>query len=328
MNKKGFTLVELLAVIAILAILVIIALPNVLQMFNNAKRNAFSTEVKSIYKQAQSDYIADSLTSSGPRYYCSELDSSSSIHDGTSKEKCKNLNLTTTKEYYVEMDNSGKVTYMGVKDNSFAYGQSNINSINSIDSTAMVDISNLDEFDVKGNDGTSSGTVDPSDPHIGEQYTAYLDKQNGTGGPSSITVTYGSPIDPIVTPTSTDTTYTITFNAGNSGVSLPSSMTAPWRFLGYYATEEEGNIHAYVITSNGALNTFDSYCTTGGVWTCASDVHLEAVYSNKITLPYRNVSGKTCNWNYTYNGTQRTYPYQSGMTYSPSRNITMTLNCN
>ena len=33
MNKKGFTLVELLAVIAILAILVIIALPNVLKMF-------------------------------------------------------------------------------------------------------------------------------------------------------------------------------------------------------------------------------------------------------------------------------------------------------
>lgn len=33
MNKKGFTLVELLAVIAILAILVIVAMPNVLGMF-------------------------------------------------------------------------------------------------------------------------------------------------------------------------------------------------------------------------------------------------------------------------------------------------------
>ena len=37
-NKKGFTLVELLAVIAILAILVIIALPNVMGMFNEAKK--------------------------------------------------------------------------------------------------------------------------------------------------------------------------------------------------------------------------------------------------------------------------------------------------
>ena len=37
MKNKGFTLVELLAVIAILAILVIIALPNVLKMFNQRK---------------------------------------------------------------------------------------------------------------------------------------------------------------------------------------------------------------------------------------------------------------------------------------------------
>ena len=38
MKHKGFTLVELLAVIAILALLVIIALPNVLKMFNQAKK--------------------------------------------------------------------------------------------------------------------------------------------------------------------------------------------------------------------------------------------------------------------------------------------------
>ena len=37
MKKRGFTLVELLAVIAILAILVLISLPNVVGMFNNAK---------------------------------------------------------------------------------------------------------------------------------------------------------------------------------------------------------------------------------------------------------------------------------------------------
>ena len=38
MKKRGFTLVELLAVIAILAILVLISLPNVVGMFNNAKK--------------------------------------------------------------------------------------------------------------------------------------------------------------------------------------------------------------------------------------------------------------------------------------------------
>ena len=49
MKKKGFTLVELLAVIAILAILVIIALPNVMGMFREAKKNSFMTEIISMH---------------------------------------------------------------------------------------------------------------------------------------------------------------------------------------------------------------------------------------------------------------------------------------
>ena len=70
MNKKGFTLVELLAVIAILAILVIIALPNVLSMFNSAKSSTFLTEVQTIYKQSQTEFINDSIKSSGAQNYC------------------------------------------------------------------------------------------------------------------------------------------------------------------------------------------------------------------------------------------------------------------
>lgn len=59
MKKSGFTLVELLAVIAILAILVIIALPNVLGMFNNAKKDIFLTEVKNVYKEVANKYIME-----------------------------------------------------------------------------------------------------------------------------------------------------------------------------------------------------------------------------------------------------------------------------
>ena len=45
-KRMGFTLVELLAVIAILAILVIIALPNIIEMFNNAKKRSFYNEIR------------------------------------------------------------------------------------------------------------------------------------------------------------------------------------------------------------------------------------------------------------------------------------------
>ena len=61
MNKKGFTLVELLAVIAILSILVIIVLPNVLEMFNRAKKELFLTEAKTVYKEVAKKYITENM---------------------------------------------------------------------------------------------------------------------------------------------------------------------------------------------------------------------------------------------------------------------------
>ena len=67
--KKGFTLVELLAVIAILAILVIIALPNIMNMFLSAKKSTFVSEAKIIYGAAEQEYVKDAFCSSGKRVY-------------------------------------------------------------------------------------------------------------------------------------------------------------------------------------------------------------------------------------------------------------------
>ena len=99
MNKKGFTLVELLAVIAILALLVIIALPNVLSMFNKAKKDTFLTEAKSIFKESASKYISDNMHNSNEEnIYCkSETDSKNPL----------DMDIGNT-YYYIEKDNTGK----------------------------------------------------------------------------------------------------------------------------------------------------------------------------------------------------------------------------
>lgn len=47
-NKKGFTLVELLAVIVILAIILAIAVPGISGIINNSRRSAFEADVKMI----------------------------------------------------------------------------------------------------------------------------------------------------------------------------------------------------------------------------------------------------------------------------------------
>ena len=57
MKKKGFTLVELLAVIAILAILVVLAFPNIIDMFNTSKKNSFAVEVKELFNTAEQEWM-------------------------------------------------------------------------------------------------------------------------------------------------------------------------------------------------------------------------------------------------------------------------------
>lgn len=52
MNKKGFTLIEVLAVIVLLGLLVGIAVPNILRSQTKAKEKTLSTKVKNIERAA------------------------------------------------------------------------------------------------------------------------------------------------------------------------------------------------------------------------------------------------------------------------------------
>lgn len=105
-NKNGFTLVELLAVIAILAILVIIALPNVLEMFNNAKKDIFLTETKTVIKKTSDKYISEVMKGN-------KIDHINSLDE--TKLNLSNNNL----KYDIKLDNKGNVLSYVISDNNF-----------------------------------------------------------------------------------------------------------------------------------------------------------------------------------------------------------------
>ena len=115
MKKKGFTLVELLAVIAILAILVIIALPNIMALFNEAKKNSFANEVKELYKTAQNQWMSDSMNSTTQMTY-GRFTSSSTC---TNKEL--QLSGRTQLEYGITIDKAGKVIKYFATDGSYFF---------------------------------------------------------------------------------------------------------------------------------------------------------------------------------------------------------------
>lgn len=126
MSKKGFTLVELLAVIAILAILVIIALPNVLSMFNSGKESTFLTEVQNVYKTAQNQYLVTAMSGTPTLKYGSAT-------------SCTQLDMSgKALSYYVELDAAGNVTTIKVSDGTYSYTNTSspkIEEITAIDGT-------------------------------------------------------------------------------------------------------------------------------------------------------------------------------------------------
>ena len=113
MKKKGFTLVELLAVIAILAILVIIALPNIMSLFNKAKQSSFETEVKQVYKLAKAQWMSDSFGLNGEKVY--------SQNSNGCTNSLKNMNTRNNLNYFVKLNGTGKVIELYVTDGTYQY---------------------------------------------------------------------------------------------------------------------------------------------------------------------------------------------------------------
>mgnify|MGYP004610143355 CR=1 FL=1 len=98
MKNKGFTLVELLAVIAILAILVIIAIPNVLKMFNDSKKNAFMVQARKTANVAQEHTVF----SNDKTFDCNSL---------LTGQKFKDCTATVDKNNQVSVDVLGSGAY-------------------------------------------------------------------------------------------------------------------------------------------------------------------------------------------------------------------------
>ena len=63
MKNKGFTMIELLAVIVILAIIALIATPVVIKTINNAREKAFLDDAITLRKAADNYYAESNLTS-------------------------------------------------------------------------------------------------------------------------------------------------------------------------------------------------------------------------------------------------------------------------
>ena len=155
----------------------------------------------------------------------------------------------------------------------------NSNSKTTLDPS--ITVSNIYTISLNGN-----GT-----PAIYEKYNTgiYLD--------SALTSAMTTSANPITKPIRS---YTVSFNANNTGITMPSAITKSYSYSGYYTDATNGT---QMINENGYITssfTKTSYTSNGTLY-----AHWKAKPS--VTIPSISKTGYTCSWNTSADGKGTTY---------------------
>ena len=103
MNKKGFTLIELIAVVVIMSIIAIIATPNIINMIDKGKKDQYVSNAKEFLSKATYMYKQDKYRNDTT--YFTINDSGSQIKLGKI-ESIKSEDLTDPYGFKYDTDNS------------------------------------------------------------------------------------------------------------------------------------------------------------------------------------------------------------------------------
>lgn len=118
-NKKGFTLVELLAVIVILGVLLMIAVPAVQNVIKKAKNNATQKQAELFIDAAKKMAIIDEATSDMVIYKLSDLDSD--VDKNRFTRMVVALKENGSYKYYIYLNDSVNKKTIGNNNNIFEF---------------------------------------------------------------------------------------------------------------------------------------------------------------------------------------------------------------
>lgn len=114
MNKKGFTLVEIIAVIALIGALMLLVVPSITSSYKKAQKNLFYDNVLSIYNSATTTYLYNSDEGNTNKNFC---DSSNPI----------NIEVPDEYKYSVTVDSYGSVNKITVSNGELLFTLSKTN---------------------------------------------------------------------------------------------------------------------------------------------------------------------------------------------------------
>ena len=109
MNKKGFTLVELIAVIALLSIIMLLIVPNVANYLNNSKKTLFYDNVVNMFKSATTTFM-----------YQDDPTNTTFSNNGVKLD----VDVESEYVYTIKVNNYGEVISIDVNNGVYSYNKS------------------------------------------------------------------------------------------------------------------------------------------------------------------------------------------------------------
>ncbi len=291
MKKKGFTLVELLAVIAILAILVIMALPAVLKMFTQARVDTFNNELNTIVRATRQQYLL-----SGGQAATYNKDSNPLSLTGNSS-----LN------YCITINGQGQITELKATNGSYKYESNGI-----VSETSSSDIEEAESgytLRCSGGSGSSSpltyvnrkneGIITVGDEVAIDTEHFYVISSNSTE--TVLLAKYNLLVGDVYEQVSGSWTKTQTLSSSDSGYGLQSETAKGRNDSGTDTTSRIGTV---AFSGKGYWDNANCvWSGSGASNTCPGTAGLKSEYANSS-----NAEGKTGNYSTPY-----PYVYNSSM---------------
>lgn len=151
LNKKGFTLVELLAVIAILAILMLLVTPNIINMFTSGRRDAFKVDAQSIWKNAETTYLNESVAGTAPTAFCNKVSAATK----TATNCVAMTGASSAMAYYVDFKD-GKINNFLVANSNYNLTSKNVDMLKEDGKTSAIEDGGKEEITCTVASGTTT----------------------------------------------------------------------------------------------------------------------------------------------------------------------------
>ena len=176
MNKKAFTLIELLAVIVILAIIALIAVPIVIHIINDSKKESLQRSIDLYIDTVQKRIIQENMKTKYDPEKC-EIQENGNVKCYVGEEVLK----TSTGEEELKIEMNGKKPEAGTI--TFKTQSTNTNS-NKITYTEVV-LEGM-EYTLTSDGKVTSKAYVPPTPAIDVDYRGYYADVDGDGNPDGI----------------------------------------------------------------------------------------------------------------------------------------------